>query len=124
MEIYVADAQYAYREMPSYVKPGGWWGVPFFVNMLGQGEYCGSSYVDTPFNAFCYEHCDFRPWGGNPPSIPLDGSPTVDEPNNETDTPADTEIPEVEEPIDTELPDDSENSEGDDSFWDDWDWNW
>jgi len=25
-QIYVEDAQYVYREMPSSVKPGGWWG--------------------------------------------------------------------------------------------------
>ena len=51
IEIYVEDAQYVYREMPSSVKPGGWWGVPFFVNMLAPGEYCGSSYASTPYNA-------------------------------------------------------------------------
>lgn len=67
-EIYVEDAQYVYREMPSSVKPSGWWGVPFFVNMLSEGEYCGSCYVNTPYNAYCYFHCDYRPWGGNAPA--------------------------------------------------------
>lgn len=67
-QIYVEDAQYVYREMPESVKPAGWWGVPYFDNMLGEDEYCGSSYVETPYNAFCYKHCDYRPWGGNGPS--------------------------------------------------------
>ncbi len=71
-EIYVYDAQYVYRDMPSYIKPSGWWGVPFFVNMLRTGEYCGSSYVSTPYNAYCYYHCDYTPWGGNPPAQPSD----------------------------------------------------
>ena len=61
-EIYVQDAQYVYRDMPSSVKPCGWWGAPFFSNMLAEGEYCGSSYVDTPYNAYCYFHCDYSPW--------------------------------------------------------------
>jgi hypothetical protein len=67
-QIYVEDAQYVYREMPESVKPAGWWGVPFFDNMLEEDEYCGSSYIETPYNAYCYKHCDYRPWGGSAPS--------------------------------------------------------
>jgi len=54
--------------MPESVKPAGWWGVPYFDNMLGEDEYCGSSYIETPYNAYCYKHCDYRPWGGNAPA--------------------------------------------------------
>ena len=54
--------------MPDTIKPGGWWGDPFFINMLDEDEYCGSTYVTTPYNAYCYKHCDYRPWGGNPPA--------------------------------------------------------
>lgn len=70
IEVAVVDAQYTYREMPSWVKPAGWWGVPFYTNMLASGEYCGSSYPasGTPYNAYCYFHCDYTPWGGNPPA--------------------------------------------------------
>ena len=68
VQIYVEDAQYVYREMPDSVKPGGWWGVPFFTNLLEEGEYCGSTYVETPYNAYCYKHCDYRPWGGSAPA--------------------------------------------------------
>jgi len=35
---------------------------------VGEGRYCGSSGVTTPYNAYCYFHCDYRPWGGNPPA--------------------------------------------------------
>ncbi len=67
-EVYIVDAQYTYREMPASVEPAGWWGVPFYIKMYGEGEYGGSSGVDTPYNAYCYFHCDYRPWGGNPPA--------------------------------------------------------
>lgn len=55
-EIEVWDAQYAYRDLPDGVKPGGWYGVSFFVNMLKEGEYCGSSNVVNQANAYCYTH--------------------------------------------------------------------
>ncbi len=68
MELYIEDAQYVYRDMPSSVKPAGWWGVPYFQNGLPEGVFIGSSGVTTPYNAYCYFHCDYRPWGGNPPA--------------------------------------------------------
>ncbi len=55
-EITVNDAQYAYRDLPEGVNPGGWYTVPFFVNLLKEGEYCGTSNVSYPANAYCYEH--------------------------------------------------------------------
>ena len=55
-EITVWDAQYAWRELPEGVEPGGWWGVPFFVNTLEEGTYCGSSNVENQANAYCYDH--------------------------------------------------------------------
>lgn len=135
MEIYVADAQYAYREMPSTVKPSGWWGVPFFVNMLKTGEYCGSSYVNTPFNAYCYDHCDYRPWGGNPPAYSSGSSSTGSSTDNSTDSSGNISDS-VEEPTenidDDYIPetDDSDSngedtdSDTSDNFWDDWEWDW
>ncbi len=127
MELYVADAQYAYREMPSYVKPSGWWGVPFFVNMLGYGEYCGTSYVDTPFNAYCYHHCDYRPWGGNPPAVSGYGgeTPTPSETPAPSDDPT-METPDTTEPVpDTGNDSDNENiSDTEDGFWSDWELDW
>ena len=59
-QIVVTDAQYVYRDLPSNVAPAGWWGVPFFQNILKDGEYCGMSNVNKPFNRFCYQHYDFN----------------------------------------------------------------
>ena len=91
-QIYVEDAQYVYREMPDTIKPGGWWGDPFFINMLDEDEYCGSTYVTTPYNAYCYKHCDYRPWGGNPPAEDsgytppeVDDNPSYTPPEDEDD---------------------------------------
>lgn len=116
VEIYVEDAQYVYRELPSTVKPGGWWGVPFFVNMLSPGEYCGSSYASTPYNAFCYPHCDYRPWGGNPPA---EDSGYSGSSNNTSSGYEDETENEVES---TGPPDESEDDTYTDDFyfWDDW----
>ncbi len=107
-QIYVEDAQYVYREMPDTIKPGGWWGDPFFVNMLGEGEYCGSTYVTTPYNAYCYKHCDYRPWGGNPPAEDSGyRPPSAEYPPYEDDEP------------ETLPPDDEDDEYGneDDDFW-------
>lgn len=110
-EIYVEDAQYVYRELPSNAKPGGWWGVPFFVNLLGTGEYCGSSYASTPYNAFCYPHCDYRPWGGNPPA-------------EDSGYSGNTTVETEEETVPPELDFSEEETEDDyytdDFYWDDW----
>ena len=58
-QITVVDAQYVYRPLPSNVKPGGWWGVPFFINTIPEGTYVGSSNVESQFNRFSYENYDF-----------------------------------------------------------------
>ncbi len=113
IEIYVEDAQYVYREMPDSVKPSGWWGVPFFVNMLAEGEYCGSSYITTPYNAFCYHHCDYRPWGGNPPAQDSGYSGSSDDSD-------DTESGDSPPPEESTV-EDEDGIYGDDSFfWEDW----
>lgn len=144
VEVGVVDAQYVYREMPSTVKPGGWWGVPFFVNMLAEGEYCGSSYASTPYNAYCYEHCDYRPWGGNPPAV-SSGEPvtTPGETGGDTSSGGSGDSGQTTEPdndsdgssgwdddyswgYDDSGGNNSDNSDdsggSDDSFWDDWYW--
>lgn len=63
-EIYVEDAQYVYRDLPANVMPSKWSGLPFFYNVLGEGHFCGGSYVDTPSNAYCYLHADYSKWEG------------------------------------------------------------
>jgi len=100
MELYVADAQYVYRELPAHIKPGGWWKVPFFTNMLQPGEYCGSSYVENPANAWCYDHCDFRPWGGNPPAQDSGYRPEETGPTFDTDNMPEETDPELVDPED------------------------
>ncbi len=109
-QIYVEDAQYVYREMPDTIKPGGWWGDPFFVNMLGEDEYCGSTYVTTPYNAYCYKHCDYRPWGGNPPAEDSGYTPPEDDDNPSYTPPEDED----------DIYEDEEETEDRYSGWEDW----
>ena len=58
-QIEVRDAQYVYRNLPYNVKPGGWWGVPFFINAIPSDTYVGSSNVESQFNRFSYENYNF-----------------------------------------------------------------
>jgi hypothetical protein len=62
IEITVVDAQYVYRPLPANVRPGGWWGEPFFQNSIPEGVYVGQSANWTFYNKFCYDHYDFRYW--------------------------------------------------------------
>lgn len=54
--IYIVDAQYVYRDLPPGVAPCTDENKPFFANILRNGEYCGSSGVLHPFNAYCHRH--------------------------------------------------------------------
>lgn len=62
IEITVVDAQYVYRDLPSGVRPGGWWAEPFFQNAIPEGVYVGQSANWTFYNKFCYDHYDFYWW--------------------------------------------------------------
>lgn len=66
-EVYIQDAQFVYRDVSPYVEMSKTPGTPFFANMLREGEYCGSSYVEVPFNAFCYTHADDEPSDADDP---------------------------------------------------------
>ena len=61
-EVYIVDAQYVYREMPSWATPAYWAGVAFFRNLLKDGEFCGSSYAVRPYNSYCVEHGVWNGW--------------------------------------------------------------
>ena len=61
-EVYIQDAQYVYREMPTWATPAYWKGVPFFRNLLKDGEFCGSSYAERPYNSYCVEHGVWNGW--------------------------------------------------------------
>ncbi len=65
-QVVVEDAQYVYRDLPYDVRPGGWWGVPFFINAIPEGTYVGTSNVENHFNRFSYENYDFSRF--NPPA--------------------------------------------------------
>lgn len=60
-QIYVEDAQYVYRNLPSGVRPGGYWGVPYFINTIPEGTYVGMTNLKggRQFNSFSYENYDF-----------------------------------------------------------------
>ncbi len=96
-EIYVADAQYVYRDLPANVMPCEWSGLPFFYNALGEGHYCGTSYATTANNGYCNIHCDYSKWKGysyaeetavpneNDPGDVLDGTDNTGSTDSETD---------------------------------------
>lgn len=58
-QVTVTDAEYSYMDLPSDVRPGGWWGEPFYHNVIPDDVYVGASNVNRWFNCFCYEHYDF-----------------------------------------------------------------
>ncbi len=53
-EIYVTDAQYVYRRLASDVPPATDSSLPYFMNMLGEGEYCGISKSKKQYNSSCH----------------------------------------------------------------------
>lgn len=61
VQIYVEDAQYVYRLLPDNVRPGGWWGVPYFIYTVPDGTYVGITNLKggRQFNSFSYENYDF-----------------------------------------------------------------
>ncbi|MBE6592753.1 MAG: hypothetical protein E7642_02025 [Ruminococcaceae bacterium] len=62
MQIYVSDAQYVYRELPSDVMPETSPSLPYFNNIFREGEYCGISYGEKQFNRYCRAHFDYWKW--------------------------------------------------------------
>ena len=90
-QITIVDAQYVYRDLPSGVKPGGWWGVPFFIHTIPEGTYVGSSNVDSQFNRFSYENYNFSKFD-NPTAettAPTDETVEPSETTAATEHPAD-----------------------------------
>lgn len=62
MQIYVSDAQYVKRDLPSDIMPETSPSLPYFNNMLGEQEYCGISYGDQQYNRYCRAHFDYWKW--------------------------------------------------------------
>ena len=62
IQIYVSDAQYVYKELPRDIIPETSLSLPYFNNLLSEGEYCGISYGNTQFNRYCRAHFDYWKW--------------------------------------------------------------
>ncbi|MBQ9085838.1 MAG: transglycosylase domain-containing protein [Clostridia bacterium] len=62
IEIYVTDAQYVWRDLPSDIMPETSPALPFFYGTLKEGEYCGISRGDVQFNRLCRMHFDYAQW--------------------------------------------------------------
>ena len=57
-EIIIGDAEYVYRFVPEDVAYGDSFDVPYFINTLEEGTYCGRSKSKKQFNSACYIHSD------------------------------------------------------------------
>ncbi len=62
MQIYVSDAQYAYRELPIYVMPESAPSLPYFNNLLPEGRYAGISNANEQYNRLCRAHFNYLEW--------------------------------------------------------------
>lgn len=62
IQLYVSDAQYVWKKLPSDVLPGSSENEPFFINSISKGDYCGISYTDRQFNRSCKEHFNYLAW--------------------------------------------------------------
>ncbi len=124
-EVKVTDAQYVYRELPSTVSPAGFYGDPFFVNTLANGEYCGTSKVTTPFNHFCYQHYDYSHstgidtshFAGETTAPPETTPPVTDPPATDppVTVPPATTPPDTEPKTDPPVTDSQETSRGEET---------
>lgn len=85
IEITVTDAQYVYKELPSGLEPGQWWGVPFFQNAIPEDTYVGITNLrgGRQFNSACYEHYKAEPAEPAEPEEPEE--PTESDTGDETD---------------------------------------
>ena len=97
MEVGVSDAQYIYRELPKDVEPGKE-GEPFFINLLDEEEYVGTSGVAHPYNEYCYKHFDKSEFEKRATeentTVPEDTTVPPDESTSPPDTgPEDTDEP-------------------------------
>lgn len=62
MQIYVSDAQYVWRDIGRAIMPETSPSLPFFNNLLREGEYSGISYGDRQYNRYCRAHFDYWKW--------------------------------------------------------------
>lgn len=58
IEIIVTDAEYVWRKLPEGTPPGASYDVPYFINILADGEFVGRGKNKKQFNSSCYLHND------------------------------------------------------------------
>lgn len=56
MQLYVTDAQYVWRRLPTGIEPSREVGEAFFASMLPAGTWCGISRSKTQYNRGCAQH--------------------------------------------------------------------
>ena len=97
-QIFVTDAQYVYRELPSGARPCGWWGEPYFINALPEGVYVGTTNINggRQFNSFSYENYDFSRFENTVPQTTEETEPLLESPD-ETIPPSGEENTEFED---------------------------
>lgn len=62
IQIYITDAQYTWRDIGKDTAPQTSPSLPFYNNLLGEGEYSGISNVPAQFNRACREHFNYFEW--------------------------------------------------------------
>ena len=65
IQIYITDAQYTWRDIGKDVIVQTSPSLPFYNNLLGEGEYCGVSNAAAQFNRACREHFNYFEWSKN-----------------------------------------------------------
>ena len=61
-EVIVSDAQYVWRDIGKNILPATSPNLPFFYNLLAEGEYCGISNTAEQYNRFCRVHFNYFEW--------------------------------------------------------------
>lgn len=62
IQIYVSDAQYTCRDLPSGTSPLVEENRPYFASILGAHEYCGISAGERQYNRACTKHFNRAEW--------------------------------------------------------------
>jgi hypothetical protein len=62
IQIYVTDAQYVWRDISKDTIPSTSVELPFFANLLGEGEYSGISKVSKQYNRYCRADFNYHNW--------------------------------------------------------------
>lgn len=62
IQIYVADAQYVWKDIGTDIMPETAPNLPFFNNALMKNQYCGISNSEQQFNRLCLAHFNYFDW--------------------------------------------------------------